>query len=283
MNVLLVGNPGSYENKRLAEEFLNAGHTFSALSVKQIIINIVNGNADFLSKNGQDLTTFDAYLFRGMGENLWEMIVFAEHLYSLGKVIIEEKMATKRYVMTKLPYTLATQGIPVIDSKIIFELDEKNLSTLNFPLIVKGTRGSRGRSVFKIDNVEDLKKLYLEIGPKILIQPYLSIKFDYRVFCVGDNVVGVIKRYNSDDNFLTNVSAGGKAEVSDLPDEVKELCIKAKNIAKTEISGVDIIEYQGKYYVLEVNTSPQFQGFEKATGKNIAKEIVDYTFAKFLH
>jgi ribosomal protein S6--L-glutamate ligase len=281
MNVLLVGNPNSYENKRIAAEFVKAGHIFRAVRIKDIIADISENNVTFFDTTGNNLCSYDTYIFRGMGDALWEMLVFAEHLHSIGKTIIEAKMATKRYVMSKLPYTLAQNGIQVIDSKVIFGLNPETESKLSFPLIVKGTQGSRGRSVFKVETLEEFQVLYTKIGPKVLIQPYLPIKFDYRVFCVGEKVIGVIKRYNSEESFLTNVSAGGRAEASDLPDEVKELCLRAKKVSQTEISGVDIIEYQNKYFVLEVNTSPQFQGFEMATGKNIAAEIVEYSAAKY--
>ena len=89
-----------------------------------------------------------------------------------------------------------------------------------------------------------------------------------------------MKRFNSEENFLTNISVGGTAEPSNLPEEILEMCKKAKALRNTEISGVDVIEHEGKYYVLEVNTSPQFQGFETATGINVAKEIVEYAETK---
>jgi RimK family alpha-L-glutamate ligase len=281
MKVLLIGNTKSFESRRIQEEFKNAGHEITALSVKDIIIRVENNDPVFTTYDSKDLMAYDLYLFRGMGDAMWEMMVFAKHLHTAGKIIIEEKLATQRALMTKLPYTMAKNGIPTIDSKLIFEYREELDKELEFPLIMKGTQSSRGRAVFKIHNIEEFKEIYNEIGPKVLLQKYIPITFDYRVFIVGEKILGVMKRFNSEDNFLTNISAGGTAEPSTLPQEVLEMCKKAKALRNTEISGVDVIEHGGKYYVLEVNTSPQFQGFETATGVNVGKEIVEYGEHKF--
>ena len=280
MKVLLIGNTKSYESRRIQEEFAAAGHEITPLSVKDIIIRVENNDPVFTTYDNKDLMAYDLYLFRGMGEAMWEMMVFAKHLHTAGKVIIEEKLATQRALMTKLPYTMAKNGIPTIDSRLIFEYREELDKELEFPLIVKGTQSSRGRAVFKVNSLKEFKEVYAEVGPKVLLQKYIPIMFDYRVFIVGEKVLGVMKRFNSEENFLTNISAGGTAEPSNLPEEILEMCKKAKALRNTEISGVDVIEHEGKYYVLEVNTSPQFQGFETATGINVAKEIVEYAETK---
>lgn len=280
MKVLLIGNTKSYESRRIQEEFSKRDIDLELLAVKDFVIEIENNNPKFTTKDNRDLEDFDAYLFRGMGNGLWEMMVFARHLYMQGKTIVEEKLATERALMTKLSYTLAKNGFPVIDTKVIFDLDEGLEKTLEFPLVAKGTVSSRGRSVFKVNNIEELKKIYEEVGPKLILQKYIPISYDYRVFIVGDEVLGVMKRFNSDENFLTNISAGGRAEASELPIEVLQMCIEAKKLKKTEIAGVDVIEYKGTYFILEINTSPQFQGLETATEVNVAAKIVEYVLSK---
>lgn len=42
------------------------------------------------------------------------------------------------------------------------------------------------------------------------------------------------------------------------------------------IAGVDMLQSSKGPLVLEVNSSPGLEGIEKATGKNIAKEIIRY-------
>ncbi len=281
IKVLLIGNPTSYQNLRIKDEFEKKGCSFEFLSIGDMVIDVVDNTPTFTTYDKKDLLQYDIYLFRGMGDDMWEMMVFAKHLYENGKTIIEEKLATERALITKLSVTLPKNGIPTIDQKLIFEYNDALEKELVFPLVLKGTRSSRGRAVFKIDSLEEFKNVYEEVGPKVLLQKYIPIKFDYRVFIVGDKILGVMKRFNSEENFLTNISQGGRAEKSELPQEVLDMCMKAKQVRKTEITGVDVIEHEGKYYVLEVNTSPQFQGFEKSTGINVAGEIAAYAIAKF--
>jgi RimK family alpha-L-glutamate ligase len=249
-----------------------------------MVINVSTNSAEFFSQEGEDLTTYDVYLFRGMGTHRWEMMVFAKYLYDSGKIVIEEKLGNGgRYTLTKLPFTLASNGIPVIPTKLYFSLNKNLERELQFPLIVRSTIGSQGKGIYKAETLEEFKKIYKEIGPKVITQPYLPIKFDYRVFIVGEKVLGVMKKYNSEDSFLTNISAGGRAESSELPEHVLSIALKAKEVSNVEIAGVDVLEHEDKYFILEVNAIPQFEGFEGCTKINVAKEIVEYCHNKFIH
>ena len=47
-------------------------------------------------------------------------------------------------------------------------------------------------------------------------------------------------------------------------------------VCKLDYCGVDIMkDREGNNYILEVNRQCQFQGFEKATGINVAKAVVE--------
>ena len=60
----------------------------------------------------------------------------------------------------------------------------------------------------------------------------------------------------------------------------------AVTLAKHEnihIAGVDIIETNSnELYILECNRNPQFEGFEKATGSNVAQHIIEYLYSLIL-
>ena len=47
-----------------------------------------------------------------------------------------------------------------------------------------------------------------------------------------------------------------------------------------DVAGVDLIQSADGFLVLEVNASPGLEGIEQATGENIAKQMVEYLFAK---
>jgi len=83
----------------------------------------------------------------------------------------------------------------------------------------------------------------------------------------------------SKDEFRNNYSAGGTVEVADLPEEVKQLAVRAAKVCGLSVAGVDVAfrDFDMKKPVIwEVNKGPQFKGFMKATGIDVPAEIVKY-------
>jgi RimK family alpha-L-glutamate ligase len=97
---------------------------------------------------------------------------------------------------------------------------------------------------------------------------------DIRILVLGDKVVAGM--YRVGDNWKTNIYAGARAEPLELSCELKNLAIKAARETKTEIAGVDIIESNNSYLVLEVNSIPGFTALQEVTSINLAEEIVKY-------
>jgi len=76
------------------------------------------------------------------------------------------------------------------------------------------------------------------------------------------------------------VSLGGKAEAIKITPELEEIALRAAKATKAEIAGVDLMETEKGYVVIEVNGTPQFQGILKSTGINIPKRIVEYAVSQ---
>lgn len=160
-------------------------------------------------------------------------------------------------------------------------------SPFNFPVILKGSGGDRGTRVFKANNLEELEKLVRDLrkteteeGKRYMLQEYIENDGDYRVLVLGEKVLGVMKRASSSKKeFKNNYSAGGRVEVADLPEEIKQLAVKAAKVCELAVAGVDVAfrDYDVKKPVIwEVNKGPQFKGFMKATGIDVPAEIVKY-------
>ncbi|KKQ50551.1 MAG: Ribosomal protein S6 modification protein [Candidatus Shapirobacteria bacterium GW2011_GWE1_38_10] len=157
----------------------------------------------------------------------------------------------------------------------------------NFPVIIKGSGGDRGTRVFKANNLKELEKLVRDLrktetegGKRYLLQEYIENDGDFRVLILGEKVLGVMKRARANKNeFRNNYSAGGTVEVADLPEEVKELAVRAAKTCGLAVAGVDVAfrDFDMKKPVIwEVNKGPQFKGFMKATGVDVPTEIVKY-------
>jgi len=162
-----------------------------------------------------------------------------------------------------------------------------NKYLFNFPVIIKGSGGDRGTRVYKADNLEQLEKLVRDLrksetdeGKRYMLQEYIPNDGDYRVLVLGEKVLGVMKRSSqSEDEFKNNYSAGGKVEVAELPEEIKQLAIKAAKVCGLAVAGVDVAFRDNdlkKPIIWEVNKGPQFKGFMQATGIDVPAEIVKF-------
>ena len=67
---------------------------------------------------------------------------------------------------------------------------------------------------------------------------------------------------------------GGTTQKVRLSKEERRAAVKAAKILKLNVAGVDILRSSTGPKILEVNSSPGLQGIEKATGKDIADEII---------
>lgn len=175
-----------------------------------------------------------------------------------------------------------TNEIPIIETKIFYQKSQvKNgLEGWDYPVITKHDRGYQGRSVRKFENREEAEAFLNRIDEKnlgmFLWQKYIPGKWDIRIIVIGGRVAGAMKRTARGDEFRSNYSLGGKVEKWELTKEEKELAERVAKVCGLDYCGVDVMG--GK--VLEVNRQCQFQGFEKATGINVARLVVEMILKK---
>jgi len=74
--------------------------------------------------------------------------------------------------------------------------------------------------------------------------------------------------------------AGGSVEAIDLDPVYADTAVRAAQIMGLRVAGVDMLEGADGPVVMEVNSSPGFEGIERATGLDIAGAIIDYVAAQ---
>lgn len=152
-------------------------------------------------------------------------------------------------------------------------------------VVAKPLYGFQGRDVVRVRAGDDeaIKKISRLIGDYrgILVQPFVpNPGRDIRAFVVGDRVVAAIFRIAPPGDWKTNVFFGGRVEKAKLRSDAEELSIRAAKAIGLEYTGVDLIEGPDGLLVLEVNGAPAWSGLERATGKDIARSIVDLVLQK---
>lgn len=148
--------------------------------------------------------------------------------------------------------------------------------------IAKSTGGREGLDNFLIRNQNEYNQLMQNMlsDQYFIIQPFVPNSFDYRFVVIGNEVKVIKKRIRIDKNtHLNNISLGAQVEYyssHDLP-ELSEIAIKAAQVFKRDIAGVDIIvdELTNKPYILEVNPAPAI-----SNDYSIVNDYLDY-FSSF--
>ena len=98
---------------------------------------------------------------------------------------------------------------------------------------------------------------------------------DVRCLVIGGKVVAAMKRTAAGDDFRSNLHRGGSAVTVRITKEEREAALRSAKVFGLGIAGVDLLRGSEGPKVLEVNSSPGFQGIEEATGKNIAGHLYD--------
>ena len=146
----------------------------------------------------------DFILFRGRDYKL------AKKFESAGCIVMN-RSEVNRIANHKLrTYELAVLlGVPAVPTKMIRSVDDIQ----TYPTVVKTVDGHGGNEVFlvtKFDKAEEIFKKYE--NRELIVQPYIeSGASDVRVFVIGKEVIGAVKRTGTA-NFKSNYTLGGTVE-----------------------------------------------------------------------
>ena len=205
-------------------------------------------------------TAFYADLFNAMGKETFP----SYHTY---KFALDKIKQTAVFNMLDIPHP---------KTKIFYGKKQKQtiLFYFAFPFIAKKARGSaKGNDVYLIQNTEDLF-VYLKNKGPAYIQEYFPIDRDMRVIIIGTKIRLAYWRIAAKDNFKTNISQGGTICFDPLNQKALDLARMTAQKCGWNDVGIDIIEHENRFYVLEANMKYGTKGFQKA-GIDYKKMMTD--------
>jgi glutathione synthase/RimK-type ligase-like ATP-grasp enzyme len=151
------------------------------------------------------------------------------------------------------------------------EIARQRLADTHQPVVAKGVHGSKGKYVFRLDDpAEELERIDDDLVGFFTFQQYLEVEREYRVLVLDGQPLGAISKQPAKGDFRRNFSLGGQVEAAELNADLREICRQAAQTLGYQFAGVDLAISHGRPYILEVNRSPGFAGFEEATGQNVA-------------
>lgn len=143
-------------------------------------------------------------------------------------------------------------------------------------LIYKPLFGSQGDNIIKINDIMDFQKIDNESGIYYL-QEFIETKpsHDYRVLVIKKGKkysTYTMARYGN--SYVNNYSKGGKCLPVKIDSDLVKTAIDAADVIGIPFCGVDIIKYNNKNYIIEVNSIPAWRGIQSISDENISDKIV---------
>jgi [lysine-biosynthesis-protein LysW]---L-2-aminoadipate ligase len=271
-----------FEEKSLYETAIKIGIETNLIDSKSVILN-----TDHLLSSNLDYG--DIILQRSISHFRGQFLTSCLELLGYG-VINNSKIGEICGNKLLTSMVLRKNNVPTPKSFFSFN-SESAFSIVNEqdleknPLVFKPVIGSWGRGVFPVRNKE-VGRMIVEMRQESS-SPFSNIYYfqelvkrpprDIRCIVLGEQVIAAIYRYSSNDEWRTNVSRGGKAEMIKITSELESIAIKAAKAVGTGILGIDMMEDEEHgLMVHEINNTVEFKGASSATGINIAGLIIDY-------
>lgn len=173
----------------------------------------------------------------------------------------------------KVPSTMLTRS-PVMTMRAADMLG-------GMPVVLKMLQGTQGIGVMLADNpaaAESILETFWGLGHDIQIQSFIkeSKGRDIRALVIDGQVVAAMKRESSTGEFRSNIHRGGEGRLHILTPEFEEIAIKTAEVLGLKVSGIDMLESNDGPVVIEANSSPGFEGLERATHKDVARMILEF-------
>lgn len=131
----------------------------------------------------------------------------------------------------------------------------RQIDPADYPLVVKPSNGSSCRDIYRVENPAELDAL--ELGARgdrfFLAQPYVAnTGLDIKLYNTGDEVFAVHKRSP------LHLSAPVTEQVVPVSPELKDLAWRVGRAFGLDIYGVDVVESDSGFVVLDINDFPSF-------------------------
>ena len=284
-SMIITPNPSDPEVKILAEEFKKRDCSIDYFVPSKVKVEI-NGQKFKAVFNHLDPK---AALVRGFGAAPTQKIFFRLDLLSAieeyGIKLINSResleIASDKFLTSIF---LEHHNIPTPRTIICEEPYDaiEAFENLGGDVILKPLYGSKGIGITRINDKAFAENVIYSLGQLntvFYLQEFVPHQNrDIRILVLGDKAIAGM--YRISDNWKTNVHAGASVKTLELTKELNDLAIRAAQVTKTEIAGVDIIETDIGLQVLEVNSIPGFTALQKVSEINLAKEIVLYFLEK---
>jgi len=177
---------------------------------------------------------------------------------------------------------LAAAGLPVAETCMLHapsEIEPAVERLGGYPVVLKFVRGSQGVGViFAPDaaTVTSVIEAMNLVQYDVMLQRFYpeAQGRDLRVFVLGGQARWSVERRAEAGAFRANFHRGGTAAAAQPDSAVLEIALRAADLFRLGLAGIDLIESAAGYVVIEVNGSPGYATIEREHGVDVAAEII---------
>ncbi|MBQ0769417.1 MAG: 30S ribosomal protein S6--L-glutamate ligase [Bizionia sp.] len=285
MNIVILSrNPHLYSTQRLIEEGEKRGHKVEVIDPLRCDIIIEKERPRIYYKN-RYLDYVDAVIPRiGASVTFYGCAVVRQfEMMNVFSTASSEAILRSRDKLKSLQI-LSKAGIGM--PKTVFtnysrDVEEVVAHVGGTPLIIKLLEGTQGLGVVLAETknaAESVLEAFNGLQARVIVQEFIKEAkgADLRALVVDGQVVGAMKRQGKEGEFRSNLHRGGSANIIKLSEAELAVAMRASKALKLPVCGVDMLQSARGPLLLEVNSTPGLEGIEKATEKNIAKNIISY-------
>jgi ribosomal protein S6--L-glutamate ligase len=233
------------------------------------------------------LSSVDRVLVRTMPAGSLEQVIFRmdvlHRLEAIGVPVINPPRALEAAIDKYLACArMEAAGLPV-PATLVCERAEDALAAfekLGGDVVVKPLFGSEGQGITRVTDADMAYRVFTTIerlGAVLYVQRFIPHDgSDLRAFVLGDRVLAAMRRRHSSD-WRTNVARGATAEPTEPTPAEAQLATRAAAVVGSPVAGVDLLHSRdGQTFVLEVNAVPGWRALGKATGIDVATELIEF-------
>ncbi len=288
LRIAVLSRENNYSTRRLVEVGEARGHSVEVIDTTRCYMAI-NTMAPEVHYDGKRLPRYDAVIPRiGASVTAYGTAVIRQFeaigtycvngsagiTASRDKLHAHQILATKKIGMPSTAFAASPK-------------DTSNLMGLvgTAPLIVKLLESTQGKGVVLAETkkaAESVIDAFRGLKANFLVQDFVkeAAGEDIRCLVIAGKVVAAMKRTGAEGDFRSNLHRGGSAKVVRITKEERETAVRAARAFGLGKAGVDLLRSSAGPKVLEVNSSPGFEGIETATGKDIVGRLYDQIEAR---
>ncbi|MFT5593595.1 MAG: ribosomal protein S6--L-glutamate ligase [Oceanicoccus sp.] len=279
---ILSRGPKLYSTRRLVEAGQALGHEVDVIDTLHCYMDITSSKPA-VRYHGEALPKYDAIIPRIGASVTFYGTSVVRQFEMMGTYTINESVAISRsrdklrslQLLSRKGIGLPRTGFASKPDKV----DDLIKNVGGAPVVIKLLEGTQGIGVVLAETkkaAESIIEAFMGLKANILVQEFIKEAggADIRCLVVGDKVVAAMKRQGAEGEFRSNLHRGGSAEVVKLSPAERKTAVDAAKAMGLNMCGVDILRANSGPVVMEVNSSPGLEGIETATGKDVAKLII---------